>query len=371
MIAYFVLSHPLLSSYLNSMKKRLSILFICQCILSISAYGKSFTGSSIPPSQLKVLQINIWQEGTMVEGGFDAIVNEIIHTDADLIFFSEVRNYNGIQFVPRMVDALQKKGKHYYGNSPTKLDVGIISKYKQHDQTEVYPDGQGSGSILRVLIQVNTHIIAAYSAHLNYTNYACYLPRGYDGYTWKKLKAPVCDADSVLTANRRSWRDESIHVFLNEARKDIEKGYRVILGGDFNEPSHLDWQSDTKDQWDHNGLIINWDCSKMLYDAGFKDAYRMIYPNVSTHPGFTFPSNNVNIAIEKLSWAPEADERDRIDFIYYHPTTGFAPSSASIVGPPSSIIRGKRMEENTKDLFITPLAVWPSDHKGVLIEFYF
>ena len=101
--------------------------------------------------------MNIWQEGTMVQGGFDAIVEEIIHSDADVIFFSEVRNYNGMQFVPRIVDALQRKGKYYYGNSQTKLDVGIISKYKQNDQTEIYPDGKGSGSILRVLMQQAYH----------------------------------------------------------------------------------------------------------------------------------------------------------------------------------------------------------------------
>ncbi len=315
--------------------------------------------------------MNIWQEGTMVQGGFDAIVEEIIHSDADVIFFSEVRNYNGMQFVPRIVDALQRKGKYYYGNSQTKLDVGIISKYKQNDQTEIYPDGKGSGSILRVLMQVGKHTIAAYSAHLNYTNYACYLPRGYDGYTWKKLAAPVTDVDSVLTANRRSWRDESIQVFLKEARKDIKKGYRIILGGDFNEPSHLDWQADSKDKWDHNGLIINWDCSTLLYNDGFKDAYRIIYPNVATHPGFTFPSDNPSMPVDKLSWAPDADERDRIDFIYYYPTLGFSPSQAYIVGPTSSIVRGKRVEESTEDAFITPLSVWPSDHKALLVKFKF
>lgn len=353
------------------MKKTFSILFFCQCILTTSLYGAYPALQTTASSKLKVLQMNIWQEGTMVDGGFEAIVNEIIHTDADLIFFSEIRNYNGKQFVPRIIDALHEKGKQYYGNSPTKLDVGIISKYKPYDQTEIYPDGQGSGSILRVLMNVDKHIVAAYSAHLNYTNYACYLPRGYDGYTWKKLPSPITDADSVLAANRRSWRDESIQEFLNKAIKDIEKGYRVILGGDFNEPSHLDWQTDSKDQWDHNGAVINWDCSTLLYNNGFKDAYRIIHPDVITHPGFTFPSDNSLVAVGKLSWAPEADERDRIDFIYYYPVSGFAPSEAFIVGPTSSIVRGKRVKEDTEDLFIPPLSAWPSDHKAILVNFHF
>lgn len=178
-------------------------------------------------------------------------------------------------------------------------------------------------------------------------------------------------ADSVLVANRRSWRDESIQIFLKEVNKDIENGYRIVLGGDFNEPSHLDWQANTKDMWDHNGLIVNWDCSTLLYGAGFKDAYRMVYSNVVTHPGFTFPSDNAHAPVNKLAWAPDADERDRIDFIYYYPIRGFKPSKAFVVGPTSSIVRAKRVEENSSDSFITPLSVWPSDHKAVLVEFKF
>ena len=56
-----------------------------------------------------------------------------------------------------------------------------------------------------------------------------------------------------------------------------------------NEPSHLDWKENTKNLWDHNGTVVRWDCSVLLENAGFKDAYRTKYPNPVTHPGFTFP----------------------------------------------------------------------------------
>ncbi len=72
--------------------------------------------------------------------------------------------------------------------------------------------------------------------------------------------------------------------------KKLKKGNLVVLGGDFNEPSHLDWQQNTKDMRDHNGLVINWDCSVLLYEAGFKDAYREIYPDAVTHPEIYIPS---------------------------------------------------------------------------------
>ena len=68
-------------------------------------------------------------------------------------------------------------------------------------------------------------------------------------------------------------------VYKRQVQSDIQQGRPIIMGGDFNEPSHLDWQADTKDLWDHNGAIIHWDCSMMLSKAGFKDAYREKFPN--------------------------------------------------------------------------------------------
>lgn len=70
------------------------------------------------------------------------------------------------------------------------------------------------------------------------THYACYLPRGYSGVTWKKLDAPVTDSAEVEKANRESMRDEAIYHFIEDSKK--ENGNIILLGGDFNEPSHLD-----------------------------------------------------------------------------------------------------------------------------------
>ena len=113
----------------------------------------------------------------------------------------------------------------------------------------------------------------------------------------------------------------------------------VLLAGDFNEPSHLDWTDATCGMWDHNGCVVPWDCSVRLYDAGFRDVYRVLHPDPATHPGFTYPADNPATAVEKLTWAPDADERDRIDFIYYLPGGVFVPKRVEVVGPSSSIVR--------------------------------
>ena len=48
-----------------------------------------------------------------------------------------------------------------------------------------------AGSVLKARIRINGRDVVVYSAHLDYTHYACYLPRGYSGVTWKNLHAPV------------------------------------------------------------------------------------------------------------------------------------------------------------------------------------
>jgi len=316
---------------------------------------------------LKVLQINIWQEATMVNDGFNILVNQIIDLDPDLVTLSEVRNYNGKDFITRLTTALKQKGKTYYGQHS--LSTGIISKYKISKQEVVYPLENDRGSILKANIQIGNKQIVLYSAHLDWLNYACYLPRGYDGTTWKKLEAPIVDSTLISANNRNSFRDEQIRKFIADASKEKEKGKIIIIGGDFNEPSYLDWQKNTKDIRDHKGAVVNWDCSILLEKAGYKDCYRELYPDPVVNPGFTFPTYNPLVDLTKMSWAPTADERDRIDYIYIYPNPGLKLKNIQIVGPSQSILYGKSAENDSEDKFILPKRGWPTDHKALLGTF--
>lgn len=46
--------------------------------------------------------------------------------------------------------------------------------------------------------------------------------------------------------NDQSKRPQQIQDFLTRAKQDIASGKVVILGGDFNEASHLDWTEAVK-----------------------------------------------------------------------------------------------------------------------------
>ena len=221
--------------------------------------------------------------------------------------------------------------------------------------------------MLKACFRVEGREVVVYSAHLDWLNCSSYLPRGYGSSDWKKLPQPVTDIDSLLADNRASFRDDEIRALLSDALKEQDK--IVLIGGDFNEPSHLDWQADTKNIRDHRNVVIEWDCSALLYSNGFVDAFREKHPNAVDYPGFTFAADNPAAELDRLVWSPDADDRERIDFIYYRSDNTIALKDMRIVGPSGSVLRGERAPDSGKDTFIEPMGIWPSDHKALLATF--
>lgn len=317
--------------------------------------------------ELKVLQFNIWQEGTVVPDGYQAILDEVIRLDADLIALSEVRNYNDQSLAKRLVTDLKERGHIYY--SETSYDSGILSRHPIISQEMLFPAIDDRGSVTKAIISIEDTEVAFYSAHLDYRNCSLYLPRGYDGSTWARLDTIITDINMIAADNLQSQRDEAIRAIITDAQTERKNGRLTFIGGDFNEPSHLDWIEATKKLYDHNGVVMEWHNTKSLEQAGFIDTYRQIFPNPVTHPGFTFPADNPLVDITKLAWSPTADDRDRIDFIFYQPHPDLELIDAVIVGPKGSVVRNERVEEQSDDPFVLPNTIWPTDHKAILATF--
>lgn len=76
------------------MKSLLIFLFITTitCCFAKAHIVNNLDSKTETKKEIIILQINIWQEGTMVPGGFEAIVNEIVRSNADFVTLSEVRN---------------------------------------------------------------------------------------------------------------------------------------------------------------------------------------------------------------------------------------------------------------------------------------
>ena len=318
-------------------------------------------------TDVKVLQLNLWHGLSQVPGGYQGFIGLLDSINPDIVFLCEIKD--GQKFIPQVIGEMKARHKHYYGEA-FDLSVGVLTKFKPDSVVKCCTvPGNEERTMVKLLVTIAGHQMAFYSCHLDHRHYECYLPRGYSGTTWKKIEKPVTDEQTILRANRLAYRDESIEAFLEEARKDCALGRSVVIGGDFNEPSHLDWKSDTQGLWDHNGAVVRWDCSFMLQKAGFKDVYREKYPDPVRCPGFTFPAGNhwaEQARPGSLAWAPEADERDRIDFIYYYSSSPQCLSlkDCMLVGPVETVFRGKIVKSASDDVIFTPQGVWPSDHKG-------
>ncbi|MHC5028199.1 MAG: endonuclease/exonuclease/phosphatase family protein, partial [Planctomycetota bacterium] len=62
----------------------------------------------------------------------------------------------------------------------------------------------------------------------------------------------------------------------------------VIVGGDFNSGSHLDWTAAAADMPNHLGRIVTWPVSDQMRAAGYIDAFRTAHPDPVAAPGLTW-----------------------------------------------------------------------------------
>lgn len=339
-------------------------------------------GLVAPPKEaqgdLRVLSINLWQEGTSVEGGFEKIVEVILASGADLVVMSEVRNYEGQDLHGRLLGALAERGATYHGRHGGG-DVGLLSRFPIAATGVAAPadgdaeDAKRAGPVMAfdVTLAEGEPPLVVCAAHLDYRNYALYLPRGYDPVTFELRDVdgdgepdPVTDVEALHRADAASGRDEAVEAFLAYARTRKKDKARVLLAGDFNEASHLDWTPATRDLFGHGGVAIEWRNSKRLARAGFVDAWRELHPDPVTHPGHTWPSPAHGRP--STTWTPKADERDRIDFVYHD--GGFEVRRAWVVGPREDSVMGAVVDGGTECPRVLFGLEWPSDHKAVLVD---
>ncbi len=330
-----------------------------------------FACNSKTEKELSFLTFNVWQEGTSVPNGLKKIRDVIIETIPDIVCFVEVRNYKEQDWTTKIVNALSEAGHTYY-RGYAGGDVSFISKYPLENGKLVFGNTD-KGTIVNFNVNVDGKTILVSGAHLDYTYYASNLPRGYNGGdpNWKLIDddkgkpLPNTNVDSIQAYNLESTRDEAISAFLTS----VEETNPVVLMGDFNEPSWLDWTEKTKDLFDHNNVIIPWHNTRKLHKEGFVDAYRTFYPNEKTHPGFTWPSYTHEK--ESTSWTPLADERDRIDYVFFK-GDDVKLKGVAMVGPRASYVYDTPNTSHTdKEPFLASELPWPSDHKAILVNLNF
>jgi endonuclease/exonuclease/phosphatase family metal-dependent hydrolase len=238
------------------------------------------------PRHLKVLSWNIWHGGHRYGQyvGLQRLIETIKATNADVIGLIETYGSGEV-----IADSL---GYYFYLISS---NLSVISKYP-FTETFISSKPFNSGGVKLKL---------APGKDLIYFNtWLHYLPDYADSIVNKNKSAAALITDEAAT------RQAEITSILENIQPIIKNAGNipVLMAGDFNIGSHLDWIPATSAI--HYGLVVEWPESKAILKAGFTDSYRKLHINPLLDPGFT--------------WTPRAATsstrygvRDRIDYIYY------------------------------------------------------
>ncbi len=170
--------------------------------------------------------------------------------------------------------------------------------------------------------------------------------------------------EEILEVTKNADGPRGYQATIDMVQPYLKANEKVILVGDFNEPSHLDWTEryarEGKDRWVKNPtpvplrFEIEWQGSKSLENKGLSDAYRTVNTDEIAQPGFTWTPPYPN-------GTPGRQDYDnqvlvRIDRIYYN-KSGLDCKSVSVV----TGSKGNGEIKLNCD--------WPSDHWAVYAEF--
>lgn len=275
--------------------------------------------------QLKVLTFNMWNGGTRVNNYHEKQVRFLAKSGADLIALQE--DQNG-RHVPRLAKAL---GWYYWASGG---DTSMISKYPIVEDYGVI--NRHSGGV-RIALDGDDQQINLYDTHLGYNPYGPY------DFCFDKM--PM---EKVMEREAQSGRTPQVKELLAAMDRHLKQADKVpvILAGDFNAPSHLDWVKALAEK--NCGFFdVPWPTSTLPQEKGLIDSFRVAHPDPAVEQGLTWsPINPWNGGRHR----PEP--QDRIDYIY-HKGKGLKviESKKVLVGEPKTDYRDNE---------------WTSDHAAIL-----
>ena len=293
----------------------IGILIATSASLFTSANSTRQESEREPSPELKVMAWNIWHGGRE-DGeaeGPKRVVDVIRDSEADIVAMQET--YGSGELISEAL------GFHFH---PRGTNVSIHSRYPIVEDVSVFEEFKCVGAIIELPNQTD---IAFYSI---------WLP--YDGEIWEAGTRDGKSREELLAACASSYRDLSS--MLDQIEKRLtESEYHdvpIIIAGDFNSMSHLDYTEEAKNQY--GGHVIDWPTSRVITDHGFLDAYREIHTEVDRRRDRT--------------WTPRFpdQEQDRIDFVYY---------------------RGEGVRTTSAAMIDTHHEKFPSDHAAVMATLRF
>lgn len=247
------------------------------------------------PYRLRVMTWNLWYGGTEVHDHRAKQLKVIAETDVDVVGLQETYG----TAAEELAEAL---GWHHHRAG---TNLGIVSRFPI---TAVLGDPDvGFYGAAGARIAVGEREVDVWTVHLDYEQYGPY------------ASEPLAHEEVRLAQMR-----DTLHRIGDTAP--------VVLVGDFNCPSHLDWPG------------VEWPVTKAAEEAGFRDSFRQARPDAVRDPGHTWSPVH-----------PHPEPQDRIDFVL-HRGLRVLDSRTCVSGTPRT---WPDVEDND----------WPSDHAAVITTF--
>lgn len=255
-------------------------------VLFAIAYAP-YLASQDAPAQIKVMTWNILHGAKDIQDGPEKVIEIIQEIDPDVILMVETYGSG-----PKIAEAL---GFHFHliappGTAPNdkSINLSIYSRYPFGDRLDTaYPFYLGGREII-----IQDQKIRFFS------NWFHYLP-------WEdepeKLGKSAVELLEWEKTGKKYEMIQKIRPYFEKYAAEADS-LPLIISGDMNTPSHLDWGANTRSI--HNDLVVPWYATRFMEELGLVDTYRYIHPNPLTHPGITWNTKG------------KKDEH-RIDYIFY------------------------------------------------------
>ncbi|SFA89568.1 Endonuclease/Exonuclease/phosphatase family protein [Amycolatopsis marina] len=312
---------------------------------------------------LKVMAFNIWQGGRLEgrhEHGFeDENIAELLEfvraEDPDVLF--AVETYGTGKQIERALNRQQPADREFTGVQITREpgqepDRDNLWLFTRLPVEEIYPVVEDD-----VLTSFNfggARLGLPGGGHMHaFTTWLYHV-----GNTWSPTNRSAMEValgldrtstNEELAATDHVRRTEMARTLLHERLEHYvgDDTAPVILGGDFNTQSHVDWSGRFADAAGHEGMVIDWPVLRAFDLAGFTDTYRYANPDAARYPGRTWSAANA------FMYAPA-----RIDYVM---TRG---ERVRVLG---SSTRSVRLPEQRGDA-LDDLYPFYSDHSAVVTE---
>ncbi|GIK77695.1 MAG: hypothetical protein BroJett022_13850 [Actinomycetes bacterium] len=276
------------------------------CLLAFAGCDLDGDGEPLPDSSLlgrEQVELDVLVYNVEYGGGpaTDAVIRRL---DADVV--------GVLESYERLPEMAERTGYRYWNTS-----LQLLSKYPILE-----PSG---GDGLYALLEVEPgYVVPFFNVHLDYVEWG---PRALAG---------GASVDSVI-ATENEVRTAALERPLAAMAGLLDAGNPVLLTGDFNQPSSLDYGADTVGTREGIDEPVPWPVSEELLDLGFRDSYREAHPDPVADPGFTHTSD------------------ERIDYVY-------------AAGPSTTLDSRLVGEPGGEDVEIGA-SPWTSDHRAVLSSF--